>query len=62
LVVEVDRATHSTDEELAYDNRRTGILKSEGYTVIRFQNEEIVNGMDEVLTLILQALRNCPLP
>jgi leucyl-tRNA synthetase len=62
LVVEVDEATHSTDEELAYDNRRTGFLKSEGYNVIRFQNDEILNGMEEVLTLILQALRNRPRP
>ena len=62
LIVEVDGATHSTDEELAYDNRRTGFLKSERYSVIRFQNDEILNGMDEVLTLILQALRNRPLP
>ena len=62
LVVEVDGATHSTDDELAQDNRRTEFLKSEGYDVIRFQNEEILNGMDEVLTLILQALRNRPLP
>jgi very-short-patch-repair endonuclease len=62
LVVEVDGATHSTGEELAHDNRRTGFLKSEGYTVIRFQNDEILNGIDEVLKLILQALRNRPLP
>ena len=62
LVVEVDGATHSTDEELTHDNHRTGFLKSVGYDVIRFQNDEILNGMDEVLTLILQALRNRPLP
>jgi very-short-patch-repair endonuclease len=62
LIVEVDGATHSTDEELAHDTRRTGFLKSEGYDVVRFQNDEISNGMDEVLTLILQALRSRPLP
>ena len=62
LVVEVDGATHSTDEELAYDNRRSEFLKSHGYAVIRFQNDEILNGLDEVLTLILQALRHRPLP
>jgi len=62
LIVEVDGATHSTDEELAFDNRRTEFLKSEGYDVIRFQNDEILNGIDEVLTLILQALHNRPLP
>ena len=60
LIVEVDGATHTTENELANDNRRTGFLKSESYTVIRFQNDEIMSGMDEVLTLILQALRNFP--
>jgi very-short-patch-repair endonuclease len=62
LVVEADGATHSTDEELDHDKRRTEFLKSEGYRVIRFQNDEILNGMDEVLTLILQTLCNRPLP
>jgi very-short-patch-repair endonuclease len=60
LIVEVDGATHSTEDELTSDNRRTGFLKSESYNVIRFQNDEIMSGMDEVLTLILQALRNFP--
>ena len=62
LIVEVDGATHSTEEELAHDNRRTELLKSERYGIIRFQNDEILNGMDEVLTLIPQALRKRPLP
>jgi very-short-patch-repair endonuclease len=62
LIVEVDGATHSTEQELIHDNRRTEFLKSEGYAVIRFQNDEVLNGMDEVLTLILQALRNRPRP
>ena len=39
LIVEADGATHSADEELTHDNRRTGLLKSEGYCVIRFQND-----------------------
>src|SRR5687768_1981221 len=60
LIVEIDGATHSTEDELASDNRRSGFLKSESYNVIRFQNDEIMSGMDEVLTLILQALRNFP--
>jgi very-short-patch-repair endonuclease len=60
LIVEIDGANHSTEDELASDNRRSGFLKSESYNVIRFQNDEIMAGMDEVLTLILQALRNFP--
>ena len=62
LIVEVDGATHSTEQELIHDNRRTEFLKSEGYAVIRFQHDEVLNGMDEVLTLILQAVRNRPRP
>jgi very-short-patch-repair endonuclease len=60
MIVEVDGATHSTEDELACDNRRTGFLKSGSYKIIRFQNDEIMSGMVEVLTLILQALRNFP--
>jgi very-short-patch-repair endonuclease len=56
LVVEVDGATHSTQEELAADARRTRHLSSMGYRVIRFQNVEVAEGMDQVLGLIAQAL------
>jgi very-short-patch-repair endonuclease len=62
VIVEVDGATHSTDDELAHDRRRSEFLKSEGYAVIRFQNDEVLNGMDEVLTPILQSLRIRPRP
>ncbi len=62
LIVEVDGATHSTDEEISRDEHRSAFLRSEGYNLIRFQNDEILNGMDEVLTLILQALHNCHRP
>ena len=62
LIVEVDGATHSTDEELEKDMRRTEYLSGEGYHVIRFQNDEILNGMDQVLTLISEALQARPRP
>jgi Protein of unknown function (DUF559) len=57
LVIEVDGKTHSTPEELAYDNRRTAFLVEQGYAVIRFQNIELFEGMDHVLVLILEALK-----
>ena len=34
LVVEIDGATHSTDEELQRDRRRTEGLRSHGYEVL----------------------------
>ncbi|MGQ0485233.1 MAG: endonuclease domain-containing protein [Hyphomicrobiales bacterium] len=56
LVVEVDGATHSSGAEMERDFNRTSHLAKLGYRVIRFQNDEIVTGMDQVLTLILEAL------
>jgi very-short-patch-repair endonuclease len=56
LVVELDGWTHSTAEELAYDHRRTAFLNSEGYRVVRFDNIESMQGMDEMLTMILDEL------
>jgi very-short-patch-repair endonuclease len=57
LVIEVDGETHSTPEELAYDKKRTAFLVEQGYAVIRFQNVEVLEGMDHVLVLILEALK-----
>ena len=56
LVIEVDGATHSTDEELRRDAVRTAFLERVGYRVIRFQNDDVYNAMDGVLESILTAL------
>jgi very-short-patch-repair endonuclease len=56
LIVEVDGATHSTDEELRKDAARTVFLEAQGYRVVRVSNNEVLNAMDEVLTLIREAL------
>ena len=61
IVIEVDGATHSTDAERAYDRRRTAFLEQLGYRVLRFGNEEVLNGMDGVLSLISGALSEAPL-
>ncbi len=49
LAIEVDGATHVTDEELAYDNMRQEEIESLGISVLRFTNPEIYSAMDEVL-------------
>ena len=56
LIIEVDGATHSTCAELEHDHKRTAFLNQQGYRVFRISNDEALNGMDEVLTLIRQAL------
>jgi very-short-patch-repair endonuclease len=41
LVIEVDGATHSTEDELAHDRRRDAYMRSLGWTIMRVQNEQI---------------------
>ena len=56
LIVEVDGATHSTEEELAQDARRSRFLEEKGYTVLRALNTEVMNELDGVLETIFLAL------
>ena len=56
LIVEVDGATHSTAAELEHDRRRSELLSKLGYRVIRISNDEVMNGMEEVLVLIRELL------
>jgi very-short-patch-repair endonuclease len=56
LVVEVDGATHSTAEELAYDSRRTTYLNSEGWSVVRVTNSDIYENIDGVWRTIAAQL------
>lgn len=62
LIVEVDGATHSTEAEVRHDAVRTAQLAQMGFSVLRLQNDEVMHGMDEVLTLIREALARCPSP
>jgi very-short-patch-repair endonuclease len=57
LIIEIDGWTHSTEAEVSNDKRRTTYLESQGYKVIRFQNVDIKDGMDQVLMLIAEALK-----
>jgi very-short-patch-repair endonuclease len=56
LVVEVDGATHSTNEEIQRDVERTALLEQIGYRVIRFQNDDVYNAMEGVLRTIRATL------
>ena len=56
LVVEVDGATHSTDEETAYDDRRTSYLSAVGYRTVRVTNDEVYRNLEGVLDTILAAI------
>ncbi|MGB3582013.1 MAG: DUF559 domain-containing protein, partial [Roseiarcus sp.] len=51
-----DGATHSTDEELRRDTRRTEFLRGNAYRVVRFSNEDVYRNLDGVLETIYAVL------
>ena len=57
LVIEVDGNQHGFDRQQAYDARRTTILTSHGFRVLRFANHDIHLALDSVLDTILAASR-----
>jgi very-short-patch-repair endonuclease len=56
LVVEIDGATHSTNDERRRDEQREQALRDRGYRVSRFHNDEVYRDIDGVLDTILAAL------
>lgn len=56
LIIEIDGATHSVDEQIARDNRRDAELSALGWQVIRFTNDEILHQLDEACMHILRVI------
>jgi very-short-patch-repair endonuclease len=56
LIIELDGVQHEEQQE--YDNERDALLASLGYRVIRFQNHEVIQGIDKVLERISQELQS----
>ena len=55
LVIEVDGGYHYQDEQIEYDAYRTECLEEQGFHVIRFRNEVLMN-IKQVITEIKQTL------
>ena len=62
LIIEVDGATHAADDEIASDRARSAHLVKLGYTIIRLQNIEVLQAMDQAVTVIREALLHIPSP
>ncbi len=56
LVVEVDGATHSTDDEIRGDERRAAFLRAQGYRITRVGNDDVYRNLDGVLETIPAAI------
>ena len=53
LIVEVDGSQHGNDADLAYDRSRTARLEGDGWTVLRFWNDDVLRDIDGVCLHIL---------
>jgi len=56
LIIEIDGATHSTDEERVRDQGRERYLQAQGYRILRVQNADIYESVDGVCELILATI------
>ena len=60
LIIEIDGATHSTDQEILKDEIRTHRLNQMGYRVLRFTNDDVFTSIDSVMDTIYAALKDTP--
>jgi very-short-patch-repair endonuclease len=60
LIVEVGGGQHAI--ELAADARRTAWLEGQGFRVVRFWNNDVLQNMDGVVEMIRRALRGRGIP
>jgi len=56
LIIELDGSQHLEQEE--YDEERTQYLESLGYRVIRFWNNDVMENINGVILVIMQALED----
>ncbi|GAA4339000.1 hypothetical protein GCM10023184_35830 [Flaviaesturariibacter amylovorans] len=56
LIVEVDGDIHLAPSQQRYDEDRTEFLEANGFRVIRFWNDAVLERLDAVLDTILETL------
>lgn len=57
LVIELDGSQHFEPQAVAYDLERTKFLESLGVKVIRFDNAQVFNELENVLTVIYDVVK-----
>ena len=55
LVIDLDGSGHMHPDRVAADDARTRFLKSQGYTVLRFWNTDVLREIEGVMTIIHDA-------
>jgi len=59
LVVEVDGGQHA-EQQMKYDSERDAWLAAQGFSVLRFWNDEVLKNIDGVKEIILNKLQSTP--
>ena len=60
LVIELDGGQHALSTD--FDERRTAYLEQQGYRVLRFWNNDVLENVDGVVAVIESELRDRPSP
>ena len=55
LAIEIDGETHTAPTASARDDLRLGYFQSQGYRVLRFWNDDVMNNIEGVMETIRQA-------
>ena len=62
LAIEVDGTTHLENKDIIYDQRRTKELNKLGIKILRFWNNDILDGLAEVENVIEEQIKNIKSP
>jgi len=62
VIIEVDGGYHLDPEQSDYDKRRSALLESRGYKIIRFTNIEVLESPDKVKIDLTQKYKIKPTP
>ncbi len=57
LIIELDGGQHSESHTTNSDQTRTNTLRSQGFRVVRFWNNDVNNNLEGVIFSIKEALR-----
>lgn len=52
LVIEIDGGYHTDEKVILSDEERTSYLEKDGFTVVRFTNEQVMLDIDNVIEFI----------
>jgi very-short-patch-repair endonuclease len=58
LIIELDGSQHNEDKNIKHDKIRDSFLRSLGFTILRFWNDEIFTNCFNILDFILHKLEN----